>query len=57
MREAGKAAQLLAQHKLLHTEWGPQPWGDKLKALFEQVKGSLPEPAVSDMPGRPGGKP
>jgi len=52
MRDQTKAAQLLAQHKLLHPEWGPSPWGDKLKALFDQVKSALPEPVPADPAGK-----
>ena len=52
MRDPGKAALLLAQHQVLYPTWGEEPWGSKLKALYEQVKDALPAP-VPAREGKP----
>lgn len=33
------ATDLLRQHKALYPSWGPEPYGEKLRVLFDQVSG------------------
>lgn len=36
--EPDRAREVIDQHVLLHPDYGPAPWGDKLRALHEQMK-------------------
>ncbi len=54
IRDASKAAVLLAQHAVLYPDYGPEPWGSKLKALHDQVKPMMPK---VEKPASGGGPP
>ncbi|TVQ60642.1 MAG: hypothetical protein EA378_11185 [Phycisphaerales bacterium] len=34
--DAERARAALAQHRVLHPEWGPEPWGERLRVLHER---------------------
>lgn len=40
-----EAADVMKQHKVLHPEFGPEPWGEKLRALDVKMRMSAPVPA------------
>lgn len=35
--EPGRAAEVLRQHALLYPQYGPEPWGERLRALHNRV--------------------
>jgi hypothetical protein len=47
-----KAREAMAQHKVLNPEFGPEPWGELLRALDQQI-GPAPPPAAPAAPGAP----
>lgn len=44
------AFEAMEQHKLLYPSFGPEPWGDKLRALYAEFKSQMPEPTPSPAP-------
>lgn len=54
--DAAKARDLLIQHKLLYPDYGPEPWGERLRELDRELgpttaAGSGSGPAVVPVPG------
>jgi hypothetical protein len=49
-----EAAEVMRQHKILHPDFGPEPWGPKLAGLDARL-GSLPPPAAPQAPAKPPG--
>jgi hypothetical protein len=45
--DGARARELLAQHRLLYADYGPAPWGPKLKELDDRLGGSAPPPGRS----------
>jgi hypothetical protein len=48
--DPGRARQVLDQHKLLNPEFGPEPWGSRLKGLDQSIpqSGIAPQTMPSD---------
>ncbi len=42
--ESARAREVMDQHVLLYPDYGPAPWGDKLRALHEQMKQARGDP-------------
>jgi hypothetical protein len=49
-----KAREAMAQHKVLNPDFGPEPWGELLRALDQQM-GPAPAPAAPSAPTEKGG--
>jgi hypothetical protein len=54
--DAPKAREAMAQYKILHPDFGPEPWGPKLRELDRQL-GPAPLTAPSGATGEGGGPP
>jgi hypothetical protein len=52
--EPRRAKEALMQHVVLYPQYGPEPWGLKLKQLEEELK-NVPAPLTSPTPNEPGG--
>jgi hypothetical protein len=50
--DPARAREALDQHRLLHPEWGPAPWGARLKELNERVPPRMP-PGAAEGGGGP----
>jgi hypothetical protein len=50
--EPARAREAMAQHVVLYPDYGPEPWGSKLKKIEDELR-SVPTPASN--PGDPGG--
>jgi hypothetical protein len=50
-----RAREAMDQYQVLHPDFGPAPWGSKLRALADQIGPSTiraPEPGATGAPGR-----
>jgi hypothetical protein len=45
-----KAREAMDQHKVLNPEFGPEPWGEKLRELDAQIPGAPPPPPPAEGP-------
>jgi len=36
------AIEALRQHRVLYPQWGPAPWGDRLRALLARLESGMP---------------
>jgi hypothetical protein len=48
--DPARARQVLDQHRELHPDYGPPPWGPRLRALDESVRGGAGAPAPAEVP-------
>lgn len=54
--DPARAREALDQHKALHPEFGPEPWGPRLRALDSQIpSGAAPRPEGTSPPDGGGG--
>lgn len=51
-KDRDKAREAMAQHKVLHPEYGPEPWGERLKELDRQL-GPVSPQATTGATGGP----
>jgi tetratricopeptide (TPR) repeat protein len=49
--EPEKARSVMAQHRLLHPDFGPEPWGAKLRELNGVMAETAPSPEAQSGPG------
>lgn len=55
LSDPGKAREALTQHKVLHPDFGPEPWGSKLRELDRTLPPAKPAPAAPSTPPAGGG--
>src|SRR5205807_1917818 len=57
--DAPAAVEAMRQHVLLHPEFGPEPWGTKLRELQNSMQGGPPLPPIAPpaVPGNGAGAP
>jgi len=54
MNAPAEAAEVMRQHKILHPDFGPEPWGPKLAELFAKLgAAAAPAPAPQPVPASP----
>jgi hypothetical protein len=50
----GEAAAAMGQHRVLHPDFGPEPWGSKLRELDAKIGAAVPPPPTPAPAAAPG---
>ncbi len=53
--EPARAAEVATQHRLLHPNFGPEPWGAKIRELHDEILAATRENGERDGEGNEGG--
>ncbi|MEX2219097.1 MAG: hypothetical protein WD749_10100 [Phycisphaerales bacterium] len=55
--DAPRAREAMGQFRVLHPDFGPPPWGDRLRELDRQLGPAAPAPPINGATPPPGGPP